>query len=148
MTKLNPDKLYVEFRSGTTMTEPVMGRRYTLTHSDVTADLFLTISLQFAYDKLNAMRDEVLAEWRTNKGHPFLWVYVYVDGQADPKVAAIRDKIFRENLPLALEAIRYGDRKFFMAHPKLGKAPICIHFDSNIPEYNKYENWGTPNNYK
>lgn len=148
MKKLNPDKLYVEFRTGVTMTEPVIGRKYTLTHSDITADLFLTIGLQFAYDKVNAMRDEVLAEWRMNHGSPFLYVYVYVDGQFGPLVSAVRDAIFRRELPLALEAIRYGDRKFFATHSELDNAPIWIHFDSTNPKYNRFENWGTPDDYK
>ena len=50
MERLDPEKLYVVFRPGVTMTEPVLGRKYTLTHSDITAELFLTIGLQFAYD--------------------------------------------------------------------------------------------------
>lgn len=148
MKRLNPEKLYVEFRPGTTITEPVVGRKYTLTHSDITADLFLTIGLQFAYDKVNAMRDEVLAEWRTYNGYLFLFVYVYVDGQFGPAISAVRNAIFRRELPLALEAIRYGDRRFFVAHPDLDSAPIWIHFDSVNPEYNRFENWGTPNDYK
>jgi hypothetical protein len=49
---------------------------------------------------------------------------------------------------LALEAIVYGDRKFFAAHPKLNNAQIWVHFDSTNPKYDKYENWGTPNDYK
>lgn len=147
MKRLNPDKLYVDFRTGVTMSEPVIGRKYTLTHSDITADLFLTIGLQFAYDKVNAMRDEVLAEWRTNNGFPFLYVYVYVDGQFGPAVSAVRNAIFRRELPLALEAIRYGDRRFFVARPDLDNAPIWIHFDSINPEYNRFENWGTPKDY-
>ncbi len=147
LKRLNPDKLYVEFRTGVTTTEPVIGRKYTLTHSDITADLFLTIGLQFAYDKVNSMRDEVIAEWRTNRGFPFLYVYVYVDGQFDP-VSAMRDAIFRRELPLALEAIRYGDEKFFAAHSDLDNAPIWIHFDSTNPKYNRFENWGTPADYK
>ncbi len=40
MSKLNTDKLSVEFRNGVTSTEPILGRRYTLTHSDITAELF------------------------------------------------------------------------------------------------------------
>ena len=148
LKRLNPDKLYVDFRTGVTMTEPVIGRKYTLTHSDITADLFLTIGLQFAYDKVNAMRDEVLAEWRSNNGFPFLYVYVYVDGQFGPAVSAVRNAIFRRELPLALEAIRYGDRRFFAAHPDLDNAQIWIRFDSTNAEYNRFENWGTPNDYK
>jgi hypothetical protein len=146
--KLNPDKLYVEFRPGVTMTEPIIGRKYTLTHSDITADLFLTIGLQFAYDKVNAMRDEVLAEWRTNNEFPFLYGYVYIDGKYGPAFSIVRNAIFRRELPLALEAIRYGDRRLFIAHPDLDNAPIWIHFDSENQEYNRLEYWGTPNDYK
>jgi hypothetical protein len=148
LKRLNPDKVYVEFRNGVTVTSPIVGRKYTLTHSDVTADLFLTIGLEFAYDKINAMRDEVLAEWRTNQGFPFLYVYVYVDGQFGPAVSAVRNAVFRRELPLALEAIRYGDRKFFAAHSELDNAPIWIHFDSTNPVYNRFEYWGTPNDYE
>lgn len=148
LKRLNPDKLYVEFRTGVTLTEPIIGRKYTLTHSDITADLFLTIGLQFAYDKVNPMRDEVLAEWRTKDGFPFLYVYVYVDGMFGHAVSAVRNAIFRRELPLALEAVRYGDRRFFAAHPSLGSVPIWIHFDSINPEYNRLENWGAPNDYK
>ena len=148
MKRLNPDKLNVEFRPGVTMTEPLVGRRYTLTHSDITAELFLTIGLQFAYDKVNSMRDEVLAEWRSHCGKPFLYAYVYVDGQFGSSMSAVRNAIFRRELPLALEAIRYGDRAFFNAYPGLDSAPIWIYFDSTNPEYNRFEFWGTPNDYR
>lgn len=40
MNKFNTDKLSVEFRNGVTSTGPTLGRRYTLTHSDITAELF------------------------------------------------------------------------------------------------------------
>jgi len=148
LKRLNPDKLHVEFRNGTTMTEPVKGRRYTLTHSDITANLFLTIGLQFAYDKVNFMRDEVLAEWREDNGFLFLHVYVYVNGGFSRVLSAVRNSFFMRKLPLALEAIIYGDRRFFDAHPDLNNAPIWIHFDSTNPKYNRFENWGTPNDYK
>lgn len=148
MKRLNPEKLYVEYRSGVTPIKPIIGRKYTLTHSDITADLFLTIGLEFAYDKINKMRDEVLAEWRSYNGSPLLYVYVYVDGQFGAAISAIRNTIFRRELPLALEAIRYGDRKLFMKYPSLDNAPICIHFDSANPYYNRFENWGTPKDYK
>ncbi|MDP4145523.1 MAG: staygreen family protein [Bacillota bacterium] len=148
MKKLNPEKLFVEFRAGVTNTEPIIGRKYTLTHSDITAELFLTIGIEYAFDKITKMRDEVLAEWRMCNGYPYLHVYVYVDGRSGTTKTAIRDTIFRRELPLALEAIRYGDRKFFLAHPELDDAPIGIHFDSENPYYNRFENWGTPKKYK
>ncbi|MEG0774866.1 staygreen family protein [Clostridium sp.] len=149
MGKLNPEKLSVEFRDGVTSTEPIIPRRYTLTHSDITAELFLTIGSKYAYDKINNMRDEVLGEWNKNRETYFYYVYLNVDedGQFGAKAAAIRDFIFRRELPLALEAIRYGDKEFFSAHPELDKSPIIVFFMSTYPKFNKVENWGTFSNY-
>lgn len=147
MERLDPEKLSVEFRSGATLAEPVIGRKYTLTHSDETAELYLTIGLDYAVDQINWMRDEVLAEWVLDKRNIFLQVYVYVSGSYGSSVAEIRDKIFRREMPLALEAIRYGDRYFFEAHPELDQAPIWIYFGSEDPDYNSFEYWGTPADY-
>lgn len=146
MGRLNPEKLHVEFKSGVTTTHPILGRKYTLTHSDVTAELFLTIGLYFAYDKITSMRDEVLAEWRNSNCGLFLYVYVYV-GDYGPAVNAIRNTIFRRELPLALEAMVYGDQKLFKVNPPLMNAPIWIQFDSTDPTYNRYEYWGTAIDY-
>lgn len=148
MNKLNPEKLHVEFRKGTEPTEPVLGRKYTLTHSDITADLYLTIGLEYAYDKINKTRDEVLAEWTMFPSGRVLYVYLYIDGEYNPTVTAMRDAIFRRELPLALESIRYGDRLFFSAHPELDNAQIWVRFDSSSTVYNKIEYWGTPQDYK
>ncbi|MBN9654745.1 staygreen family protein [Halobacillus sp. GSS1] len=148
MKRLDPDKLFVEFRPGVTKNTPLLGRKYTLTHSDITAELFLTLGLSYAYDKITQMRDEVLAEWRIENGRPYLYIYVYVDGQYGSDQSAVRNAIFRSELPLALEAIRYGDRYFFEAYPELDHAPILIRFDSTDPRYNRYEYWGTPKDYK
>lgn len=148
MNSLIPEKLKVEFREGVTKTEPVIGRKYTLTHSDVTADLFLTIGQQFAYDKINAMRDEVLAEWRINNSNPYLYVYVYLDDMSGSETAKQRDEIFRRELPLALEAIVYGDKDFFSEHPGLDYAQIWVHFDSENPEYSRFEYQGRPFDFK
>ncbi|TDL30592.1 hypothetical protein E2R51_17490 [Jeotgalibacillus sp. S-D1] len=148
MKKLDPSKLFVEFRPGVMQTEPIIGRKYTLTHSDVTANLFLTIGLEYAADKITAMRDEVLAEWRIHNSQCYLWVYVYVGGQNESSALGVRNAIFRREMPLALEAIRYGDGGLFSAHPPLDFAPIWIHFDSTDPVYNKIEKWGRMADYR
>lgn len=146
MRKFNPDKLIVEFRSVTTV-EPIIPRRYTLTHSDITAELFLTIGLCYANDKINAMRDEVLAEWIQKEELYFFYVYLNVDGQFGSKEASIRNSIFRRELPLALEAIRYGDSNFFCYHPYLDHSSIIVYFMSTNPQFNKVENWGALSDY-
>ncbi len=68
MKKLNAEKLHVEFRQGVTPTEPIMPRCYTLTHSDVIAELFLTVGAEYAYDKIIEMRDELLTECHIMNG--------------------------------------------------------------------------------
>ncbi|AJD26237.1 hypothetical protein G8E05_07100 [Clostridium botulinum] len=146
MSKLNPEKLSVEFRDGVTNTEPILGRRYTLTHSDITAELFLTIGLTYAYDKIDALRDEVLGEWIEKEKNYLFHVYLHVDGN-NPIVTGVRNHIFRRELPLALEAIRYSDRKFFSFHPKLDNSPIIVHFISSYPSFNRIEKWGTFSDY-
>lgn len=146
MSRLNPKKLYTEF-VGVTTTEPIIPRRYTLTHSDMTADLYLTIGSDFAYYKLNPMRDEVMGEWIGNTNNVVYYVYLYVDGQFVPGVKSIREATFRRELPLALEAIRYGDNEFFNAHPELDFIPITVYFLSTDPMFNKVENWGTFSDY-
>lgn len=148
MSKLNPEKLSVELRQGVTNKDPVIPRRYTLTHSDMTAELFLTIGLTYAFDKTGAMRDEVLGEWIKTKEQYFYHVYLHIDGKFGLKETAVRNYIFRRELPLALEAIRYGDCKFFRIHPELNKVPIIVYFMSENSKFNRIENWGTFSNYE
>jgi hypothetical protein len=148
LDRLNPEKLFVEFRQGVTPTEPIIPRRYTLTHSDLTAELFLTIGQEYAVDKITAMRDEVLAEWKKQNNQYVFPVHLDVDGQSTLDRAAIRNAVFRRELSLALEAIRYGDRRFFVAHPNLDQVPIFIYFHSAIPQFNVVENWDTFADYK
>lgn len=145
MSEFNPDKLSVEYRQGITTTNPVIPRRYTLTHSDKTGELFLTIGRKYAYDKINPIRDEVIGEWNYDNDYIFQ-ATVYVNGK-NREEADTRNRIFIQKLPLALEAIRYGDRKLFQAHSSLDSIPICIYFRSTYPEYNRTEYWGTFSDY-
>jgi len=148
VSRLDPAKLHVVWRPPTTELAPLSPRRYTLTHSDATGDLFLTVGAGYDTAKLSAfytrlMRDEVLAEWLDDAGKPALHVYCHVSGGIVVGAAAMRDAIFRRELPLVLEALRHGDRVFFAAHPQLDQAPVLVHFQSNRPAYNRVESWGT-----
>jgi hypothetical protein len=144
LSKFNPEKLSVEYMDGVTATEPVMPRRYTLTHSDLTGELFLNIGINYACVKINSLRDEVLGEWKQYGNCLYFYVYVYVDQREyPPSVSAKRNEIFRRELPLALTAIRYGDRFLFNTFPYLDQAPIIVHFISAYPQFARQENWGT-----
>jgi hypothetical protein len=56
--------------------------------------------------------------------------------------AGLRSSIFRREMPLVLEAIRYGEKQLFTVNPDLDDAPIIIHFQSSKDKFNKVEEWG------
>jgi hypothetical protein len=153
MKRLSVDKLHVRYLPGTGHDSPVMPRRYTLTHSDLSGDLYLTVGANYDqaqvsgwYTKL--MRDEVLAEWEVRQGQVALLVHCHVSGGFVIGWAGLRDAIFRRELPLVLEALRFGDRALFDAHTELDHAPIWVHFHAKQPRYNVVESWGTPADYR
>lgn len=147
MKRLNPDKLTTTF-DGVNRRNPIIPRQYTLTHSDETAELFLVVGRQISYQAIGPMRDEVIAKWRLCQGKYTLYGMVHVDDDTGIQTAsAVRYKIFQREMPLALEAIRYGDRKFFETHPSLDQAQIWIAFVSCYPEFDELQYWGTPNRY-
>lgn len=149
MSKFNSEKLSVEYRDCVTATEPIISRKYTLTHSDFTGELFLTIGTQFAWDKVNPkMRDEVLGEWVTHENCLYFNVFLYIDqGEYDLTTATKREEVFRRELPLALTAIRYGDRFLFHLYPDLNNALIIVNFISTYPPLAKQEVWQTFNSF-
>jgi hypothetical protein len=153
MSRLDPGKLHVRFATGASPSGPLRPRRYTLTHSDTTGDLFLTIG--FDYDRAQIsglytrfMRDEVLAEWQVENSAPVLRVYCHVSGGLVFGTAGFRYAIFRRELPLVLEAFRFGDRQLYRAGPSLDVAPILVHFQSSRKRYRRTERWGTPSDYR
>jgi hypothetical protein len=152
MSRLKPEKLHVRFVPNTAPEGPVTPRRYTLTHSDATGDLFLTIGSDYDRQQISGwhtrlLRDEVLAKWHEEEDCPALHVHCHVSGGLVLGPAGWRDAIFRRELPLVLEAFRFGDRRLFEAQPELDRAPIRVHFHATQSRYNRIESWGVPADY-
>lgn len=147
MSKSISEKLFVEYKDNIDINTEKTERKYTLTHSDETADLFLTIAKKYDYEKTNEIRDEVLAEWIVLDGRDILNVSVQVSLDSSLNKTIIRDKVFRKELPLALETIIYGDKEFLKENPELYKAAVIINFKSDIPKYNQIEEWGVVSDY-
>ncbi len=148
MGRLNPEKLHVTYLSGTTPEKFTLPRRYTLTHSDITGELFLSIGNQYNTKQISKlytkfMKDEVLAELSDAGDSLVFRVYCHVSGGFVFGTAKWRYNIFQSELPLVLEAIRYGDRTLFEQNPKLDKVPVFIHFQSTDSRFDKVANWGT-----
>jgi proteinaceous RNase P len=93
-------------------------------------------------------RDEVLAELGEASGKLVLNVHCHVSGGLVIGRAKWRYGVFCSELPLALEAIRYGDKAFFEQKPQLDQTQVLVHFKSTSDRYNKIENWGTVADYK
>lgn len=150
MTRLRPEKLQVRYIDAPILNDPKFLRRYTLTHSDRTGNLFLTIGSDYDYKQIKGwytrlMRDEVLAELILDEHGPALHVYCQVVRGLGSR--SFREAIFRRELDLILEAIRYGDRDFFDKEQELDKSPVLIHFCTKKPENDSIENWGPISKY-
>jgi len=153
MGHLNPKKLHVAYLTGTRPEHTGLSRRYTLTHSDLTGHLFLTVGDDYDKKQISGlytrfMRDEVLAELIENENHMEFRVYCHVSGGLVAGRASWRYNIFRSELPLVLEAIRYGDRTLFERHPELDSALVLVHFESTDSRFDKVEDWGTMLQYR
>jgi hypothetical protein len=152
MQRLNPKKLHITYLTGATPDKLIVPRRYTLTHSDITGNLFLSIGSEYDTKKTaklytRLMRDEVLAELSRNVDNFVFRVYCHVSGGFVIGTAKWRYNIFKSELPLVLEAIRYGDRTIFEKNPEFNHIPVYIHFHSNKRLYNVTEQWATLNAY-
>jgi len=149
MSKFDPAKLKLTYFPPATPFKPVDERKYTFTHSDVTGELFLTIGYCYDFDAINMkLRDEVFAEWKHTMGQYTLTGKVFVsNGEFNEKYSMIRFHIFQKELPLALTAMVYGDRNFYMNHPWLLDSPIYVQFESAFPQFHQLIYYGTPRQY-
>ena len=148
MADFDPQKVTARFILPASPTEPLNGRKYTLTHSDDTGQLFLDIGTDFNYEAINMkLRDEVIAEWQND------WQYrlvgkVYVDsGEYTEEEAQKRYNIFLKHLTGALQVMIFFDRLFLSNYSLLLDAPIYILFDSSYPQFRKQYLYGTPRHF-
>jgi hypothetical protein len=136
LTSLDAEKLHTRYLPGIDPETLTLPRRYTLTHSDTTGDLFLTIGPDYDYLQISGlytrlMRDEVLAEWKQVRDVFSIQVYCHVSGGLVFGGADWRRSIFRSEIPLVLEAIRYGDRKMFAKDETLDHVQILVHLQTS-----------------
>ena len=148
MFKFNPDKLKVIYKQEIDKEIFEIPRKYTLTHSDKTANLFLTIGKTYDYKIIDYnIRDEVLASWERNDKY-YLKVNLQLDNGKLNKNIILRNKIFREELPLAINTIVYADNSMLENNKFLYYSHIIVYFKSKIEKYSSIEDWGVLRDYK
>lgn len=149
MSILDLEKLVITYMPPVTFSHPAEGRKYTVTHDDQSGIITVAIGCHYDQSQINpTMRDEVLAEWKPDRGQYILLVTVHVsDGEFDENHAKIRYMIFQRELPLALQAIMHADIPFLGYYPWLLDSPIYAEFTSIYPESNQTLDYGTPRQY-
>jgi hypothetical protein len=145
MKRFNPTNLHVQLAQSTREDGPIQPRAYTLTHSDSTGELFLTIGLVYDAKQIGGwytrmMRDEVLAEWR--EVDKMYELHVHCEVGRGLGWTSMRESIFRRELDLVLEAFRYGDRGLYEAIPGLDSARVLVYFHMKKDRDDKVEDWG------
>lgn len=148
MRELSPYKVFAQYRGLMKPYEPLAGRKYTITHSDTTAELFVFIAEDYAEDQVTAMHDEVRIAWAQNERRLALIGSVVVDGPGVWGNPAIRNGIFYREMPTALQALREADRFLFEIDPNIDNSPVYIQFISNDSAYNKVYDFGVIGNYR
>jgi len=153
MSQLNPAKLQVRYLGEMGPGDLALPRCYTLTHSDTTGELYLTIGRTYDRGQISGwytrlMRDEVLAEWESEAGSLSLHVHCHVSGGLVFGPARWRDSIFRYHLPQVLGAFRHGDDELFKRSPEFENAPVWVHFHARQRSLNRVERWGTLADYR
>ncbi|KGP90008.1 hypothetical protein N780_07200 [Pontibacillus chungwhensis BH030062] len=133
----SPYKLYTQYRPDIAHFTPFSERIYTLTHSDQTGDLFLTVSKEFAVDQTNEMRDEVFGWWSLLPDTTVQFQGSVLVGTEDIPESQqdIRYQVFMREMSTALKGIFYGERWLVEMNPVLFEAPIWIQFKSNLSKY-------------
>jgi Staygreen protein len=147
-------RLTVTFTEGTTPAGPLSPRRYTLTHSDRSGALFLTIGADFDRRALHSlqvrlMRDEVLGEWiHGDDREPRLELHMAAQGGVPLfGTADARVRIFRSYRSLVLSALACGDAGLLAGHPELTQAPVVAVFQGRRGREER-EDWGRLEQYR
>jgi hypothetical protein len=153
MPSLKAEKIQVTYLPGVSKFYPLTPRYYTLTHSDRTGDLFLSVGTSYDVEKLSDlytrfMRDEVIAELKSEDGGLSLNLHYHVCGGFVFGWANLRFKIFCRFISYNVQAIRFGDKAFFDKNPEFDEARVLVYFHSSNKKYEKIEEKGILAEYK
>src|SRR5690554_1513593 len=104
-------KVITEFQQGID-NQPVLNRKYTLTHSDKTGERFLYVGDRFREDRFCKVRDEVVGEWRLSNDIYSLWLICQLDCEASNYTSQERLEIFKGHIPRVAQIVNFGDADY------------------------------------
>lgn len=139
----NPEKLSVTFTPGVTLTDPIIGRKYTISYSNVSGEISMWISLRYLFEKVREGEQGIFGGWGTYYGQYAFYMFLSYGESTDPSALTMQERAFRSLIPSVLSAIKTEDRAFFLTHLELNYVPIIVYYVSRNPNFNRAENWGT-----
>ncbi len=148
MSDIDKSKVLVEYRDGVCEKSPVIGRKYTVTHSDVTGELYVTIGREYATDLFSEIRDELLLTIFCCDNSVRIRGVVQLDVAGKAFDREKRMQIFTNEMSKALQAVRYADHEFFEKHKFLDYEPILLRFASKDTRYDRIYHFGSMRDYQ
>lgn len=145
--RLNPYLLPIFYESSDIITNLNLPRKYTSTHNDTTAEIY--ISIGHDYNKYLLSSEEVInnqtqvtGKWIYNQDKHRHEIHLQVDVSTikNPN-AELRNTIFCAELGPVLEGIAFAETALLEKHPKLGNTRILVHFKSIDEKYDRIEKW-------
>ena len=136
-------KLEVEFKLNIN-NKNLTDRKYTLTHSDETGQRYLFIGDEFAEDKYDKLRDEVVGEWSKASQKCELRIMCNLYSEHSSYTMQERYEIFKKHMPRAITAIINGDREYIIENNLLDYG-VCVYYLSDL--MNRMEYYGKVGNY-
>ncbi len=153
MNRLNLDQLRLNFLPGLAPVSVTSPRRYTITHTLTSDQIILSVGPEYDRQALdhwwNGLAQLTLvANWHYGSEGWALHLHCHVSGGLALGPASWRDRYFQHILPLAIQAIRAGDRQLFQALPQLDQSPILVQFHARQSRYHRLERWGRIGDYR
>ncbi|CZR99045.1 MULTISPECIES: staygreen family protein [unclassified Clostridioides] len=144
MINLNATNLNVNMVYPVSATEPIRFRRYTVSYSENTNDIYLTIATYFDTLSLGTVSiDKVYGQWAWVVGDIYdLNLFVFV-GNYPYEIARNRYDAFVRVLPIAITSIINGDRLFLVSNSCLLNSKITVRFISSHPTLNRTVDYGS-----
>lgn len=136
-------KINVTYKDPITKTSPILNRYYTLTHSDETGDLFLTIGPKYD-DSISEslLKDAVFGKWVVNCINCHI-LMLFVDvGYDSYEICKKRYNTFKTHLPHAISGIIKGDIDFLNTNKTLLDSKIYLKFNCKYDEFNNFDDYG------
>ncbi|MCC0629695.1 MULTISPECIES: staygreen family protein [unclassified Clostridioides] len=148
MVNLNANKLNVNMVYPVSATAPIRFRRYTVSYSENTSNIYLTIATYFDTLSIGTVSiDKVYGQWAWVIDNIYdLNLFVFV-GNYPYEIARNRYESFVNVLPIAITSIINGDRIFLISNFYLLNSKITVRFISSHPTLNRTVDYGSIRNF-